>query len=295
MVSDTADLVPVRVRNAVTEAVGGWGLYTVSQIATLFADEEFKPSCEDIADHGGQRRTECEVYQAAIDFTSISESRRYLLVVDQIIRDHEAAIRAKDGLVAADLTNRLEKVRGALARSGIRRGADGLLELPTPSLTAAMRLQQVPTESDIRLHVGRLGRLDQEPEETIGAAKDLVEATAKHVLIELGEPVPPTADVAALSKQALHGLHLHPGAIAPTAKGAAVTKRMLAGLHQIAVGLAELRNEGYGTGHGRGRRIPGLQRRHADFVARSAIAYTEMVLDTLHDPDAPWRQGGRSG
>jgi hypothetical protein len=294
MASEIPELVPVRVRNAVREAVGGWGLYTVSQIAGLFADEGFKPSREDIGDYGGQRRTECELYQAVIDWTSPSESRRYLLVVDQIIRNHEAAVRANDGAVAADLTNRLEKVQGALTRSGIRRGADGLLELPTPSLTAAMRLQHVPTESDIRLHVERLGRLDQEPEETIGAAKDLVEAAAKHVLTEFGDPVSPNSDVAALSKQALHALHLHPGAIAPTAKGSAETKRMLAGLHQIAVGLAELRNEGYGTGHGRGRRIPRIKRRHADFVARSAIAYTEMVLDTLHDPDAPWHQKGSS-
>ena len=101
--------------------------------------------------------------------------------------------------------------------------------------------------------------------------------------------------MAALSKQALKALSLHPEAIAPTARGGEVIRRMLAGLQQIAVGLAELRNEGYGTGHGRGRRISGIQQRHADFVARSAIAYTEMVLDTLHDPTAPWRRRRERG
>jgi len=37
-------------------------------------------------------------------------------------------------------------------------------------------------------------------------------------------------------------------------------------------------------------RVLGVRRRHADFVARSAIAYMEMVLDTLHDPNVPWHQ-----
>jgi hypothetical protein len=64
MASAPAEIILVRVRNAVREAVGGWGLYTVSQIASLFADEEFTPSGEDIGDYGGQRRTECELHQA---------------------------------------------------------------------------------------------------------------------------------------------------------------------------------------------------------------------------------------
>ena len=281
-------------RTALREAVGGWGLYTVREIVTLFADEGFRLASDDGIDYGGERRTMCERCQAGIDFTSAAESHRYRLVVDRVIRDHESAIRRTDGAVAEDLTMRIERVQDALTRSGIKRATDGALEVPASNLTSGMRLLDVPSAGDIRLHVDRLARLNQEPEETIGSAKDLVEATAKHVLIELGEPIPGSADLAALSKHALHALHLHPGAIAPTAKGAAVTKRMLAGLHQIAVGLAELRNEGYGTGHGRGRRIPGIKRRRADFVARSAIAYTEMVLDTLHDPDAPWRQAGPS-
>src|SRR6187401_1617565 len=66
-----------------------------------------------------------------------------------------------------------------------------------------------PTDSDIRLHLGRLERLDQEPEELIGAAKDLVEATPKHVLLTLDIPFDRNGDVAALSKQALASLALH--------------------------------------------------------------------------------------
>jgi hypothetical protein len=66
--------------------------------------------------------------------------------------------------------------------------------------------------------------------------------------------------------------------------------RILGGQAQTAPGLAELRNLGYGTGHGQGRRIKGLKRRHAELAARSAITFAAFVLDTLHDEDAPWRK-----
>jgi Abortive infection C-terminus len=148
---------------------------------------------------------------------------------------------------------------------------------------------QVPTDSDLRIHLSRLDRLDQEPEELIGAAKDLVEATAKYVLIELGDPPVGDADVAALSKRALAKLKLHPDAVAPTTKGADTIRRILGGLHQMAAGVAELRNMGYGTGHGLGRRTPGLRSRHAELAARAAVAYAGFVLDTLAEPSAPWK------
>jgi hypothetical protein len=147
-------------------------------------------------------------------------------------------------------------------------------------------------ESAIRLHVERLERLDQEPEELIGAAKELIEATAKFVLMELGETFGDHEDVAALSKKALVRLKLHPETIAPTARGAEVMTRLLGGLAQVAGGLAELRNMGYGTGHGRGRRVSGIKPRHAEFAARSAVAYATFVLDTFEDEDAPWRTAG---
>lgn len=94
----------------------------------------------------------------------------------------------------------------------------GRLRLAAASL-ASSRLVGMPTTSGIRLQARRLDRLDQEPEELVGAAKELVEATAKHVLTELGDPIGDTEDVASLSKRALTRLKLHPTAIAPTTEG----------------------------------------------------------------------------
>lgn len=276
------DLIPRSVRLAVIDAVGGWGLYTVAEIADLYRNEDFEPVEDFIATSGGQRRAEAEIYQAAIDFTNPDQAERYLRVVEKILDDHEAAMDAES-------KRRHELLSRALKRADIERDGRGHIRVPAHRALGTPSLGAIPSESGIRFQLARLERLDQEPEEMIGAAKELVEATAKHVLIELGEKVPDKADLATVSKRALSKLKLHPEAIAPTARGAEVMVRILGSLGQTAGGLAQLRNMGYGTGHGSERRVTGLQRRHAEFAARAAITYVSFVLDTLHDPAAPWR------
>jgi Abortive infection C-terminus len=108
------------------------------------------------------------------------------------------------------------------------------------------------------------------------------------VLSELSEIVGPAEDLTVLSKRALARLNIDPKGIAPTVKGAEIMTRLLAGFAQVAGGLAELRNLGYGTGHGQSGRISGIKPRHAELAARSAIAYATFLLETLEDPDVPW-------
>jgi hypothetical protein len=288
MAADRRDLIPQRVRTALREAVGGQGIYTLGLIGNLFEAEGFQAAPDTSPDPLPESRREyCERFHTAIEWTSTDHAQRYLNVVERVIEEYETELR-ESPLPSPGYERRVARLRSALAQSGISVDSENRLRLPNSLV--GMRMAGVPTESDIRMHAARLARLDQEPEETIGAAKELVEATAKHVLMTLGRDFDPKADVAAVSKAALKALNLHRDAIAPTVRGAEVITKMLTGLQQIAVGLAELRNAGYGTGHGRGTRISGIKSRHADFVARSAVAYTEMVLDTLHDEDAPWRE-----
>jgi hypothetical protein len=279
------ELIPRAVRQALIDAVGGWGLYTVAEIADLFSDEGFSRTSETTAFAGGARRQEAEVYQADINYSDPDQVERYLHVLEKVLDDHADA---KDD----DTRKRYERLAKALKRADIAADERGHLRLPAHRALGVPSLAAVPTESGIRLQLDRLGRLDQEPEEMIGAAKELVEATAKHVLLELGEELPENADLPGLSKLALAKLRLHPKAIAPTTKGSEVMAKILSSLGQTAGGLAELRNLGYGTGHGAGLRVKGLGHRHAEFAARAAIAYTTFVLDTLNDPDAPWRSAG---
>jgi hypothetical protein len=56
--------------------------------------------------------------------------------------------------------------------------------------------------------------------------------------------------------------------------------------------MAELRNQGYGTGHGRSVKPVGLSARHARLAINGARLWCEFMLDTPYDPGAPWHRTG---
>ncbi|QUH04188.1 abortive infection family protein [Saccharopolyspora erythraea] len=141
----------------------------------------------------------------------------------------------------------------------------------------------------IREQLDRIARavLQEDPALVIGSAKELVESTAKAVLIEREHPVNEKDDLPALVSQCQRALGLHPSANQGP-DGTDAVKKILGGLSTVTNGLAELRNR-YGTGHGTvGTRI-GLHRRHAQLAANAATTWCQLVLDTLSDPAAPWK------
>jgi Abortive infection C-terminus len=143
----------------------------------------------------------------------------------------------------------------------------------------------------IREHLVRLQRsAHNDPPLAIGTAKELVESTAKTVLLETGEPVDDKDDLPALVARAQRALGLHPSSALPGPDGTDAVKRILGGLMNVTTGLAELRNRGYGTGHGpKGERV-GLHPRHAHLAVNTAMTWCSIMLDTLADPAAPWRR-----
>ncbi|MFJ3206043.1 abortive infection family protein [Streptomyces sp. NPDC086989] len=56
--------------------------------------------------------------------------------------------------------------------------------------------------------------------------------------------------------------------------------------------MAELRNQGFGSGHGQASAPSGLGTRHARLTVNAAVTWCELILDTLADPAAPWRKAG---
>ncbi|WP_331728921.1 abortive infection family protein (plasmid) [Streptomyces avidinii] len=62
------------------------------------------------------------------------------------------------------------------------------------------------------------------------------------------------------------------------------------GAVNIAVGVAELRNQGFGSGHGQASAPSGLGVRHARLTVNAAVTWCELILDTLADPSAPWHK-----
>lgn len=94
----------------------------------------------------------------------------------------------------------------------------------------------------------------------------------------------------ALVKQAQKALHLAASSVTPGPDGTDAVKKILGGVASIAVGVAELRNRGYGTGHGQASAPPNLGIRHAQLAANAAITWCQLMLDTLGDLAAPWRK-----
>lgn len=125
----------------------------------------------------------------------------------------------------------------------------------------------------------------------IGIAKELIESVVHIVLRDCEVEMRPDWDLVKQAKEAQKALLLHASVqdVDDRYIGERI-KRILSSLSNIASGVIELRNE-IGTGHGRPTRSTTLRPRHAKMVAGAAIVYSEMILDTLLDPDAPWREG----
>ncbi|WP_368861958.1 abortive infection family protein [Frankia gtarii] len=76
----------------------------------------------------------------------------------------------------------------------------------------------------------------------------------------------------------------------PGPDGSDGVKKILGAVADIPVGLGELRNRRYGTGHGPAGARTGLRPRHAHLAVNAALTWCHLVLDTLSGPDAPWRK-----
>jgi hypothetical protein len=167
--------------------------------------------------------------------------------------------------------------------------ATGRLHSPPSAALDELPLAGVDDPAAIYEHIDRIGRvMDADPAQAISGARALIGATTKLVLNQLGVAYDEQADVPTLVKAAQKALGLHPEILAPTGKGSETVRRVLSNLSQVAVGVAELRNE-YGPDHGR-TRVSVLSPRHAHLPVGCAGTYCRLLLETLADPDAPWRR-----
>jgi len=130
-------------------------------------------------------------------------------------------------------------------------------------------------------------QLTTDPAAVVGAAKDLVEATAKTVLVELGSPANAKTDIGPLAKEVQERLGLRAGG-ADSPDSSDAVKKVLGSLTGIVIGITELRNVA-GRGHGRAT-ASNLGTRHARLMLNAARTWCEIVLDTYLDLDAPWKK-----
>lgn len=258
---------------------------TVRIVAELWEDHGFAPIPPDELKYqdSGQRRTEFMLYAEGVDWSDPNQVRRVLLVFEDFIR----AYRNPDD---QGTPKWLDDIRVRLERDGFTLDKEGRISWSNPPVLVR-DLSTLSDASGITIELERIRRdLTTDPHGAIGAAKQLIEATAKTALGELNIEVDRHAALPALISTVQKALKLDAGSAPDGPDGSKAVKRILSGSVNIAVGVAELRNQGFGSGHGQASAPSGLGVRHARLTVNAAVTWCELILDTLSDPAAPWRK-----
>lgn len=253
----------------------------------MWQDEGFPQVFEDPAPVGGQRVTHFQGYLDQVDWTDADHVRRALRVFEVAIKP----------MFADPETRRItegprDRIRRLLAKDGITVTEDGQFEGSSLVPVVVSSLGVLADPSVIEEHLERIARavVSQDPAQAIGSAKELIESTAKLVLTETGHNLTGREGLPELVKLAQEQLQIHPTQAIPGPDGTEPVKRILGSSSMIATGVAELRNAGFGTGHGGAVPRYGLGPRHARLAVNAARTWCEFILDTLADERAPWRQ-----
>lgn len=262
------------------------------EIDQMWQDEGFPPVFEDPAPVGGQRVTHFQGYLNQVDWTDADHVRRALRVFEFAIKPMFADPEARRMTEGPR-----DRIRRLFARDGVTVTDDGQFE-DSPLVPAVVSsLGALNDPSVIEEHLDRIARavVSQDPAQAIGSAKELIESTAKLVLAETGHKVTGREELPELVKLAQEQLQIHPTQVIAGPDGTGPVKKILGASSTIATGVAELRNAGFGTGHGGSAPRSGLGPRHARLAVNAARTWCEFILDTLADERAPWRQalGGR--
>lgn len=277
---DKKELVHRGARNAVRGHVTG---LAVAAIREYWENEGFAAVSDLTTRDSSVRRATFDSYAAAVDWTDHRHVERALRVFESLLR------RVRRDSVD-DQALSFEEVRDFLARDGY--DLDQNLRIHARHLGHLQpHIEDLSDASGIQAELERIRRsVSEHPDDAIGAAKQLIEATAKMVLKERGEPVNDHDDLADLVKRSQQSLLLHPrqSPVLTDPDATNAVKRILGGLSSIALGVTELRNQ-YGSGHGRLTAPSGLSPRHARLAVNAASTWCEVMLETLADPAAPWR------
>lgn len=214
----------------------------------------------------------------------VTNAKRAMVAFEDFIRAYRDPDHQGTPKWLADIGVRLE-------RDGFLLDQSGRISWPHPPSPALARdLSALSDSSGIMVELERIRRdLLSDPHGAIGAAKQLIEATAKTALRQLNIEVDKNAALPALVSTVQKALKLDAGSAPDGPDGSKSVKKILSGAVNIAVGVAELRNQGFGSGHGQASAPSGIGVRHARLTVNAAVTWCEPILDTLDDPVAPWR------
>jgi AbiJ N-terminal domain 5/Abortive infection C-terminus len=138
---------------------------------------------------------------------------------------------------------------------------------------------------DVDAHAARIRRgLREDPAQAIGSSKELLETVLKALLGLHGSGPETRVDVSKLVKDASVQLGLDAGGHRGDEPGAEQRRRLFSALSNIVYATAELRNAGFGTGHG-GSQRPALDVATARLVVSSAVALATFYIEAAAAQD----------
>lgn len=256
----------------------------VKALAEYWHDERFTAVENPATQETSVRRRRFDEFADHVDWSDAGQVDRVLRVFEHMLRFYHREPNFDDKV--------FDDVRERLAEDGLRLDERYKVQWARPR-GLETSLNNLAEASGIRAELDRVRKaLPDDPGGAIGAAKQLIEATAKVVLTERNEPFDEHSDVPELVKRSQRCLKLHPSSVAAggsAVDGADALKKILGGVSAIALGIAEFRNK-HGSGHGQVRTPAGLGIRHAHLAVNAAITWCQLLLDTLSDPTAPWRK-----
>ena len=267
------DLVSPNVRREAREYLVGW---TLREIGDLFHDHGFSADLQHDPGTSGERRTYVEQFYVRIDWSNRAQVEQALGIFEALLDDAERHETQDPSAASSPWSIKFSRV---LARDGFDRDDAGRLRARWTSLSSSMLVSLTPASAIPMLLRRMWESVEDDPDAAIGAAKEAIEATAKHVLLGAGATVGDAEKMPSLIARAQDQLGVHAKSVDPEKRGSETIRSILGSLSAVALGINELRRD-YGSGHGRPVRSRGLGSRHARLAAQAADAWVRFMLET---------------
>ncbi|MEU8797777.1 abortive infection family protein [Spirillospora sp. NPDC048819] len=204
----------------------------------------------------------------ALDLTDRSTVNSVLAAATRLAEIYGNAPNSKPG--------RLARLRDCLAADGyhVNKAGDPMAAIRALADAAGRELADA---SAIRAELTRLERnLDADPSQDIGAAKRLIESTAKIVLARTGVSVGRNPNMRDLIPKAMESVDAWSATKPPDVQA------MMNSLRDLALKVNAFRNKA-GDGHGGVTAVTGIDDRDGRLAVRVAIAWCAYLLDALGD------------
>ena len=260
------------------------------EIDALFQDNDIalgppQPDPED----SSERRERLRRYVATLDLTKPNDHAKLIAVYSDVMQG--IGEKAKQGDAYYDLRPLKARWSNTLTSAGFEVDpwsfvvTDPVRTASAPSFTPEA-LAALSDPSAILDHLSRLGdTVNSDPRLAVSTAKALIESTAKCVLSARDVPYTRSDSVPALVNRAQESLGLAAKAASDEDPS---LRRVLQSLVTLAQNVTEIRNQ-VGVDHGAESVPRWVRPRHARLVVGAAHLWCQLMLETLGDPEAPWR------